>query len=136
MPVAQFLAIRGAFFRPTFVHRLCWIGSYLDIGAMVIGVTARVVKRMLCHELYDLQSAFLTTDVRDHDICFKRVHRTGWTSGVDEQTICQDRNLHWVLDGGGYGHRATLAISRRCLWIRRKFSRRIDRESNPIVAGM
>src|SRR5215831_13109602 len=55
---------------------------------------------------------------------------------MNKQTVGEYRNLHRIIDDGGYRNGAPIAISCRDLRIRRQFGRRVDRQRHAVVPWM
>src|SRR5437870_8600630 len=84
--------------RPPLLERLLRIRRDLQLRAMVICESARVVDAMLSHELHDLQGALPAADVRELHVRLKGSHLAGRSRGMHEQAIGKQRDLGWVLD--------------------------------------
>src|SRR5262245_59368948 len=83
---------------PALVDRLRRVGCDLKLGAVVIRVSARIVERVLGHELHDLQGALPARNVRQLDIGLERRHLAGGSRRVDEEAIGDHRYLRRLLD--------------------------------------
>src|SRR6185436_4387108 len=100
--------------RPGFVDRFCRISGDLDIGAMMVGVTAVLVVAVILHELDDLQRALLAVDVRQLHVGLVRWKRCPGRrpSVVHEQPVGEHRHLRIALDSAGDRPRSLFGLTR------------------------
>ena len=107
--------------------------SNLQMRAMVIRVSTRIVKSVLGHELNHLQDALFAVDVRERYIRLKDLHPIGRPLRMHEQAIREHGNLRRVLNDSRLRPRPPVAISRGSFRIRRQLGGRVHRQRYPIV---
>src|SRR6187399_817958 len=115
--ISSFTSIRfGGRRPPSRIERLRGIRRDLQIGAVMVGVAARVVVAVLGHPLHDLQRALLAADVRQLDVGLP-VHGPARLRVVRKQAVGQHRLLRRALDDGPYRARPLFGLSGRRDWI-------------------
>ena len=117
--------------RPAGVERRFRIRGDLQVGAVVVVVTAVLVEPVLRHELHDLQRALPAADVGQLDVGFERIGRL---RRVNEQAVGQHRSL-CRRNRGGYRPRPALGVPRDDVGVCREIGA-VDCKGDAVVAWM